>query len=63
VSVRAGLEVRDTYVFDSKQSRRGYHLNKLCLSLRSASTRALFCQDEAAYCDSHGSHYCLSSCR
>ena len=39
-----------TYVFDAEQSRRGYHLNKLCMSLRTAEHRAAFRRDEAGYC-------------
>lgn len=52
--LHAGPGVPGTYVFDGEQSRRGYRLNKLCLSLRSPSNRALFCQDEAGYCDRYG---------
>ena len=54
LAVDAGLDVPGTYVFDGEQSRRGYRLNKLCLSLRFGSNRALFRHDEAAYCDRYG---------
>jgi protocatechuate 4,5-dioxygenase, alpha chain len=48
---RAVIDVPATYVFDAEQSRRGYHLNKLCMSLRTAENRAAFRRDEAGYCD------------
>lgn len=41
-------------MFDGEQSRRGYRLNKFCMSLRSAQNRAAFLAGEAAYCDAHG---------
>jgi protocatechuate 4,5-dioxygenase, alpha chain len=50
---RAAIDVPATYVFDAEQSRRGYHLNKLCMSLRTTQNRAAFRRDEAAYCDAY----------
>ena len=54
VSARSDIDVPGTYVFDGEQSRRGYRLNKLCLSLRTAENRAKFSGNEAAYCDAYG---------
>jgi protocatechuate 4,5-dioxygenase, alpha chain len=48
------MDIPGTYVFDGEQSRRGYRLNKLCSSLRSAENRAEFQRDEDAYCDACG---------
>ena len=53
MSARATIGVPGTYVFDAGQSRRGYPLNKLCRSLRSAQNRAAFRADEARYCDAY----------
>jgi protocatechuate 4,5-dioxygenase alpha chain len=33
------------------QTRKGYHLNQFCMSLRSAANRARFVADERAYLD------------
>lgn len=44
-------DIPGTYVFDAEQSRKGYHLNMFCMSLRSADNRAAFKADEAAYLD------------
>ena len=41
----------DTYVFDGETSRRGYRMNKMFMSLRTAAARERFLADEAAYCD------------
>lgn len=38
-----------TYVFDHRLSRRGYALNKMCMSLTSAANRERFLADPAAY--------------
>lgn len=43
------LDIPGTYVFDAHQSRRGYHLNMFCMSLRQADNREAFRADEAAY--------------
>ena len=44
----------DTYIFDGNTSRRGYRMNKMFMSLRTASAREQFHGDEAAYCDAFG---------
>jgi len=44
-------DIPGTYVFDAEQSRKGYHLNMFCMSLRHADNRAAFQADEAAYLD------------
>jgi protocatechuate 4,5-dioxygenase, alpha chain len=44
-------DIPGTYVFDAEQSRKGYHLNMFCMSLRSADNRAAFKADEATYLD------------
>ena len=43
--------VEGTYVFGLEDSRRGYQLNRMCGSLKTAENRAEFVADEAAYCD------------
>ncbi|AIJ22921.1 protocatechuate 3,4-dioxygenase [Amycolatopsis methanolica] len=47
-------QARDDYVLDLTASRRGYALNRMCLSLKDAANRERFSADEAAYCDSYG---------
>ncbi len=44
-------DIPGTYVFDAEQSRKGYHLNMFCMSLRRAENRRAFQADEAAYLD------------
>lgn len=44
-------DIPGTIVFDSEQSRKGYHLNQFCMSLMSADNRARFKADERAYLD------------
>jgi protocatechuate 4,5-dioxygenase alpha chain len=44
-------DIPGTHVFDAKQSRKGYHLNMFCMSLRQAPNRAAFKADESAYLD------------
>lgn len=44
-------DIPGTYVFDAEQSRKGYHLNMFCMSLRQAANRDAFKADEAAYLD------------
>lgn len=46
--------VRDAYVFDDDASNRGYPMNRLLMSLRSAQARAEFSADEAGICDRFG---------
>jgi protocatechuate 4,5-dioxygenase alpha chain len=47
-------EARDDYLLDLGASRRGYALNKMCLSLKDEHNRRRFSQDEAAYCEEFG---------
>ena len=44
-------DIPGTYVQDSAQLRKGYHLNMFCMSLNRADNRAAFRADEAAYLD------------
>ena len=44
-------DIPGTYVFDAEQSRKGYHLNMFCMSLRHADNRQAFLADEAGYLD------------
>jgi protocatechuate 4,5-dioxygenase alpha chain len=44
-------DIPGTYVFDAEQSRKGYHLNMFCMSLRDKANREAFKADEAAYLD------------
>ncbi|MFQ5562412.1 MAG: protocatechuate 4,5-dioxygenase subunit alpha [Parvularculaceae bacterium] len=44
-------DIPGTYVFDAEQSRKGYHLNMFCMSLRFAENRAAFKKNERAYLD------------
>jgi protocatechuate 4,5-dioxygenase, alpha chain len=54
VPYRSKLDVPGTYVFDGEQSRRGYRLNAMFMSLREPRNRDRFRADEAAYCHSYG---------
>ena len=42
-------DIPGTYVQDSVQLRKGYHLNMFCMSLNNAGNRDEFRADEAAY--------------
>ena len=42
-------DIPGTYVFDAEHSRKGYHLNMFCMTLRQAENRAAFKADEAAF--------------
>lgn len=42
-------DIPGTYVFDAEQSRKGYHLNMFCMSLRDGTNREAFKADEAGY--------------
>lgn len=44
-------DIPGTIIFDSEQSRKGYHLNQFCMSLLKAENRARFKADESAYLD------------
>lgn len=43
-----------TYVFDHRRSRKGYRLNKMCMSLVKPENRERFMEDELAYLQSYG---------
>lgn len=43
-----------TYVFDHRMSRRGYALNKMCMSLTDAANRERFLADPVAYMHQYG---------
>ena len=45
---------RDDYLLDLGASRRGYALNKMCLSFKEERTRRRCSAYEAAYCDEYG---------
>ena len=44
-------DVPGTTVFDADQSRKGYWLNQMCMSLKKAENRKRFLADERAYLD------------
>ncbi len=44
-------DIPGTIVFDAEQSRKGYHLNMFCISLRLADNREAFKADPGAYLD------------
>lgn len=44
-------DIPGTIVFDSDQSRIGYHLNMFCMSLMTAENRAAFKADQSGYLD------------
>ncbi|HUW25925.1 MAG TPA: protocatechuate 4,5-dioxygenase subunit alpha [Gallionella sp.] len=45
--------IAGTTIFDGKQARKGYALNKMCYSFNSAACRAEFVRDEDAYCEKY----------
>ena len=45
------LDVPGTTLFDADQSRNGYHLNMICMSLMKDANRQRFRADERAYLD------------
>jgi protocatechuate 4,5-dioxygenase alpha subunit len=47
-------KARDDYLLDLSATRRGYALNRMCLSLKDEENRKRFSADEAAYCDAYG---------
>ena len=44
-------DIPGTTLFDSRQSRLGFHLNQFCMSLMKAENREAFKADERAYLD------------
>lgn len=51
---RTMSKARDDYLLDLSATRRGYALNRMCLSLKDTDNRARFSADEPAYCDAYG---------
>jgi len=47
-------DIPGTFVFDAERARRGYHLNKFCMSLMRAENRTAFKADEEKYVRSFG---------
>jgi len=47
-------EVFGTIYFDGSFARKGYALNKMCMSFNSKECRDEFLKDEGAYCDKFG---------
>ena len=47
-------QIEGTTLFDGRQARRGYALNKMCYSFNSAECREAFVADEAGYCARFG---------
>ena len=45
------LDVPGTTIFDTEQSRKGFHLNQFCMSLMNADNRERFKADQRAYLD------------
>ncbi|HEU5072696.1 MAG TPA: protocatechuate 4,5-dioxygenase subunit alpha [Polyangiaceae bacterium] len=45
------LDIPGTTIFDAEQSRKGYWLNRFCMSLMQADNRVRFKADERAYLD------------
>jgi protocatechuate 4,5-dioxygenase, alpha chain len=44
-------DIPGTTVFTGEQTRKGFHLNQFCMSLRSAENRVRFLADERTYVD------------
>lgn len=44
-------DIPGTIIFDSEQSRKGYHLNQFCMSLMKPENRERFKANEKAYLD------------
>lgn len=44
-------DIPGTIIFDTDQSRKGYHLNQFCMSLMKAENRDRFRANERAYLD------------
>jgi len=47
-------EIPGTTIFDGAQARKGYALNKMCMSFNDTANRAEFLRDEDAYCARYG---------
>jgi len=47
-------DIPGTTLFDGRQARKGYALNKMCYSFNEAANREAFVRDEDAYCVRYG---------
>jgi protocatechuate 4,5-dioxygenase, alpha chain len=47
-------EIPGTTLFDGRQARKGYALNKMCFSFNDKANREAFKFDEDAYCTRYG---------
>ena len=47
-------DIPGTTLFDGRQARKGYALNKMCFSFNEAANREAFVRDEDAYCAAFG---------
>ena len=47
-------DIPGTTLFDGRQARKGYALNKMCFSFNEAANREAFVRDEDAYCARYG---------
>lgn|SRR5512146_2174840 len=54
MTATAKQPVPGTTIFDGEQARKGYALNKMCMSFNDAANRAAFLRDEDAYCARYG---------
>ncbi|MGH6977247.1 MAG: protocatechuate 3,4-dioxygenase [Stellaceae bacterium] len=45
----SGWGIPDSHIFDGRRSRRGYRINKMCISLTKEANRAAFKADEEGY--------------
>ncbi|MBN8507613.1 MAG: protocatechuate 4,5-dioxygenase subunit alpha [Burkholderiales bacterium] len=50
----ATREIPGTTLFDGRQARKGYALNKMCFSFNDAANREAFKADEDGYCARYG---------
>jgi protocatechuate 4,5-dioxygenase alpha chain len=50
MTVTTKQPVPGTTIFDGEQAKKGYALNKMCMSFNDAANRAGFLRDEDAYC-------------
>ena len=48
------FDIPGTTLFDGRQARKGYALNKMCFSFNEAANREAFLADEDAYCAKYG---------
>src|SRR4051812_41444365 len=47
-------DIPGSFIFDADRARRGYSLNRFCMSLMQPENRAAFKADEAAYASGFG---------